>query len=1072
MPGIFIGIGGIGGSIVAKVRDALDVKVQLAGATPSALQSADQFRFMLLDTWKDGVSGGFDAAQVFDLPEGKDKFEVDAKIDSWWRSGDPSFRTWWPKRRAHGVDTGSPLMAGPYASGAGQLRVKGRLAYRISLTGLGRQSTPAVLENLREIDAVLGPSTSIRTVPVYLVCSLGGGSGSGMALTFAHHLRETLPEYCPIIGVFPLGSVTELGPGAADSSSVWANTDSALREIDYCQRVAGTPDNQLAPFFQWPGQGNVIFGKQRPFEYVYLFGRDNQSGQSLTEFSKYVELISETLIAESFASLVDEGLQNAIRGPHSQFIMQLQARPEVGGRPTTYASAAVGSLVFPTERVERHLARRFAIDVLAKMANEDDAIVSSEIDDFMQRQALVWNGKPAFGPEFDKPITEQPSGKLRNRPVFGNPLVMTSGSQFAKAAPSAAVPMAIAAAEQLNAYAGKQLEHHYQQRRQEIREAFSSPKGHLRTAVVRWLTDGGPSALGLAYEAVTGIRSRLEAQWRQLNDLIEGNPDTGAEGLKKTLEKLQEDYPADAARMQRGSGGGLSRAFGQGGKTAKEKFLKGPYRTLQDRTIELQKMLAARQTYRELTVETIRMQRVLKELKENADQLRQNLERQTETDVGEHGRSGVLDLAVLDDPRLLAHHFHELLEETRRLGVDACATLVTAPPKDANDPSTLDASLDVDGELLEHPDALATTGVVLETFNRLLDPLVGSSTLTRDRYIDQLENAIVSDGVNRLGRRVREMSIWDALAAECKARTALNLHDVAVEQAEREITAQRQNAEDAGVPAKDWEHQLLQFFIRRRLEECQKRVRPFWNLNGLMTANFGQPYSFVVLATDEKAYRIAETKHGIKGSLDQIADLMQAGTPKWLPGKDRITLYSREGVAPLFYLNDRELKVMRDSSAQKAQDKFLYIDARFEKCVDQVIRPGESRNEQLLYAIGMGLELGIIKWVDTGSLNGGVHLELDLGGEPRTVGSMAELKQLLDDNPETAEHLKHRVDEEMQALPQDQQYARPFEAQIAVAALLGGEGGHPLSEDDTQVLIWVEQAILQRMNLGQAFVNA
>ena len=381
MPGIFIGIGGIGGSIVAKVRVALDVRAQLAGATPSALQAADQFRFMLLDTWKDGVSTGFDAAQVFDLPEGKDKFDVDAKIDSWWRGGDPTFRTWWPKRRASGASTGAPLLAGPYASGAGQLRVKGRLAYRISLTGLGRQAMPAVLESLRDIDAVLGPATGIRTVPVYLVCSLGGGSGSGMVLTFAHHLRQSLPEYCPIIGVFPLASITELGPGASDTASVWANTDSALREIDYCQHVAGTPDNQLTPFFQWPGHGNVIYGKQRPFEYIYLFGRENQSGQSLDEFSKYLDLIAEALIAESFFSLVDEGLQNAIRGPHSQLIMQLQARPEVGGRPTTYASAAVGALVFPTERVERHLARRFAIDVLAKMADEDDAIVRSEVDD-------------------------------------------------------------------------------------------------------------------------------------------------------------------------------------------------------------------------------------------------------------------------------------------------------------------------------------------------------------------------------------------------------------------------------------------------------------------------------------------------------------------------------------------------------------------------------------------------------------------------------------------------------------------------------------------------------------------
>ena len=682
----------------------------------------------------------------------------------------------------------------------------------------------------------------------------------------------------------------------------------------------------------------------------------------------------------------------------------------------------------------------------------------------------MWNGGSTFGPEFDKPIIEQPSGKEKNRPAFANQLVLTPGSQFDKASPTAAAAMALDNAKRFNEFAGKQLEHHYRQRSQEIHDAFSGPNGYLRAAVVAWLTDGGPSALGLSYEAVTGIRIGLEAQWRLLNTLIEGDQETGIESFRKTvLPRAFEEYNAQANRLQRGSGRGV---FNRGGRAAKERFLRGPFRTLQERTIELQKMLAARQTYRELTVETIRMQRVLKELKDNADQLRQNLERETETDVGEHGRSGVLDLAVLDDPKLLAHHFHDLLDETRRLGVEACATLVTASPKDAYDPSTLDASVDVDGDLLDQPDALATTGVVMETFNRLLDPLVGSSTLTRDRYIDQLENAIVADGVNRLGRRVREMSIWDALAAECKARTALGLHDAAVEQAEREITAQRQNAEDAGVPAKDWEHQLFQYFIRRRLEECQKRVRPFWNLNGLMTANFGQPYDFVVLATDEKAYRIAETKHGIKGLLDQIASLMKAGTPKWLPGRDRIVLYSREGVAPLFYLNDRELKVMRDSAAQKARDKFLYTDVRFEGRVDPVIRPGESPDEQLLYAIGMGLELGIITWDDTGVLNGTVRLALEIEGEARTVGSLVELKQLFDEEPETAKQLKERVDEVIRDLPEDQQQARQHMAQIAVAEMLRGVGVHPLSEPDTQLLVWVEQAILQRMTYGQSFVNA
>ncbi|HET7094612.1 MAG TPA: tubulin-like doman-containing protein, partial [Thermomicrobiales bacterium] len=222
MPGIFIGIGGIGGSIVAQVRQSLALRVAFAHDSPSAQEAAGQFRFLLIDTWKDGVALGFDAAECFDLPEGKDKFGVDDKIESWHHGGDAAFHNWWPEHK------GAPLRTGAFSSGAGQLRIKGKLAYRIALTGQGRSVVEAVRDALHAIDAVLGPAPGLRTVPIYLVCSLGGGTGSGMALTLAQHLRQSMPEYCPLIGVFPLAGVTALGPGAADGGSIWANTDAAL----------------------------------------------------------------------------------------------------------------------------------------------------------------------------------------------------------------------------------------------------------------------------------------------------------------------------------------------------------------------------------------------------------------------------------------------------------------------------------------------------------------------------------------------------------------------------------------------------------------------------------------------------------------------------------------------------------------------------------------------------------------------------------------------------------------------------------------------------------------------------
>ena len=1068
MPGIFIGIGGIGGSVVARLDEALKVRVALAGETPSAKQQQDQFRFMHLDTWKDGVSASFDASQVLDLPEGKDKFDVDAKVESWWRGGDPAFRTWWPQRLLAAGDSGAPLLAGPYASGAGQLRVKGRLAYRISLTGLGRLAMPSVLENLRDIDAVLGPAAGIRTVPVYLVSSLGGGSGSGMVLTFAQHLRQSLPEYCPIIGVFPLASVTELGPGAADSSSIWANTDSALREIDYCQRVAGTPDNALTPFFQWPGQGNVIYGDKRPFEYIYLFGRDNQSGQSLGDFSSYISLITETLIAESFESLIDEGMQNAILGPHSQFTMQLQARPKVGGRPTTYASAAVAALVFPTERVERHLARRFGISVLEKMTTPDTTRADASAMEFLQQKSLLWDGKPSLGTLLNEAWIEQPGNRRKTLQNYNATVNPSDNSPFMKAPATAVASMANEGVRGLEGFADKQWTTHYAHRREEIIAAYSGPEGQLRKQVDLWLTEQGASALGFAYAAVAQIQRELSNQWDQMRERIDGNKETGVVGATAQLDTAREEYERAAGQLASRSGGGLTGVFNRNGqKKARANFVNRQYQPLVTKTRELAQMRAARTTYLDLGVETSKVLRVLKELNDKANDLRRDLERETEHDVGEHGRTGVLDLAVLDDPKLLRHHFREALEETGRSGVDSCAIRVTVMAHQGGNLSTFDAAIEEDA--LERPpgDTLATTGIVASTLSRVLDPATGAPGHVWDRYKDQLAAGIVADGVSRLGPRVREMSIWDALAAECKARTALAMHDSAVEQADREIRKERQNAENAGVPQRDWEQHLLKFFIRRRLEDVQKRVRPFWNLNGLMTANYGQPYGFVVLATDQDAYRRAETTHGIQGILDLVTNLLQAGTPKWLPGRDRIVLYSREGAVPLFYLNDRELKVMRDSSAQKSRDKFLYTDARFADRVDPVIRPAEASNERLLYAVGMGLQLGVLEWDRAGAGIASLHL----GEDSRIADSLNELVAQLEADAALAHHLRDRVNAAIHELSEDQQQAAQHRAQIAIAEAMRADVARKLSDDDLTLLTSIEEAILLRMNYGQPFVN-
>jgi hypothetical protein len=1019
MPSIFIGIGGIGGSIVSQVRQALDVRVAFAGDSPAARDRANDFRFVVVDTWKDNATRNLRASQMFDVPAGASKHNVNARVEAWYHGSDPAFKNWWPERNR------MPLKVGDYDSGAGQLRLKGKLAYRISLSGGDRLIVDAVKEALHGIERVHGPESDVRIVNVYLVCSLGGGTGSGLVLALAQHLKETLPPHCRVIGAFPLASVTELGPGTADTSSIWANTDAALREIDYSQRHLHALDDPMNPFLQW--NQNTISGAEPPFQYVYLFGRRNSNGQTLPEFSQYVDLIAQTLIAETFSDLVDEeGLPEGIAGPHSQFISNLEATPTVGGRPTTYASAAVASLVYPAERIERHLARRYAAAVLDRLVQVDRAQVLSRTDEFMKREALRWGGTPPFQRRLTDVVVSS-SGQRMPLPQLQILKSLEDDKTFEKADPAQARAYTERLRNELDTFVSERYTTHLRQRRLTATSEYSASSGGIRQYARQLLAESGPSALGLTHAVVAEIRRELSQQWEKLNEEIEGNPNATVpvEGKKKAVVRLQDRWSSDVTRLGNGFGSGISKVFRKNGKEAKEQFFKRSWVPLREATLDLELGLAGRETYRALVAETTRVENALKELLDHAGNLKHDLELATSNDVGDHGASGVLDLSVLDNPQMIAYHFDSLLDEAKRQGVDTCAVSVTT--KTTSDDTD---SLEEDSSENRTSDRL---GLVSEFFDRKTSPQSGIGLLDNQQFDDELEAAIVEDGVRRLGHRIRELSIWQALVAEFEARAFLGLQDRAMSMAFESANNERNAAERAGAPPKDWSKVALRHFIRNKLFECQKRAEPYWQINDLMQAQYGtKPYGFVVVTADRDAYGQAQSALGITGVLEDTARLMGAGTPNWMSGRDRVVMYAREGVVPLFYLDESEIAKLREStSRKKSEGKFLYTDRRFEACTDDMIRPEESREDKYLYAIALGMQLGVVERTShNGHLNGAISVP---ALDHAQFSSVVHLFDTVLDDPDQGEQLLKLVDRAMSRISAAE---RPHEVQRARARAL------------------------------------
>ena len=219
MSSIMIGVGGMGGAIVADVRRQLERRTNAEGGSPAARQRALQYRFFLLDTKDEPYSRDFRPNERFVIPSGLDKFYVDEKTSNWYASdgrGDDFFEQWWP------THNGVPYRVGDFDEGAGQIRIKGKLAYRIHVAQGRSTIVDAVDEAVRSIRNARGLSSNrdLHKIPVYVVASLGGGTGSGIVLTLAKHLRRTLPSYCVLQGVFLLASIAALAPGKADEASI------------------------------------------------------------------------------------------------------------------------------------------------------------------------------------------------------------------------------------------------------------------------------------------------------------------------------------------------------------------------------------------------------------------------------------------------------------------------------------------------------------------------------------------------------------------------------------------------------------------------------------------------------------------------------------------------------------------------------------------------------------------------------------------------------------------------------------------------------------------------------------
>jgi hypothetical protein len=244
------------------------------------------------------------------------------------------------------------------AKGSGQVRMFGRIGlykgenlyttYRWLQQAAQDVSDPAAWDEYKGFN--IDPGTQF----VYVICSLCGGTGSGMFLDIAYLLRKIIgvdPSTRRFVGMFVMPEVYEPVVENAHLKRIYANSYAALRELDYLM-------NSPRRSYNIRGKDHSFAEFDRdvtPFDFVFLMSNKNKRGAVISQRQvnadkpmaaddRVCQYISETIMTD-ILSPVTERNESLL----SNIFTSLGDPEHIEGRTLykSYSSVGVSSVKVP-----------------------------------------------------------------------------------------------------------------------------------------------------------------------------------------------------------------------------------------------------------------------------------------------------------------------------------------------------------------------------------------------------------------------------------------------------------------------------------------------------------------------------------------------------------------------------------------------------------------------------------------------------------------------------------------------------------------------------------------------------
>jgi hypothetical protein len=971
---VIVGIGGQGSAIAKGVHERL---IDFAEQHPDAYAERQlverSVRLFAIDTVRHpDIETGFSAGNYKILNPGSPDDTVMQ------RSGFD--RDWWP---AH-ID-----QVGAFDKGAGMMRAKGRLAYRLQGHGLAARIVEYVTE-LRGVraDADAGLGT-VQPAYVFIVGSLSGGTGSGILLTLAMHLRQLLDPNTKIIGAIPLASIMELGPARDFRQTIWANCSAGLREIEWWLLPPNLRPRQIRPFFQVGTE--VIGGDGRegkastPFNFCYLFTRKNRAGQALDDFETYTQLIADCIALDLYSPISNASQQSFSND--LQFLLPTTRPPDSDDpKPIIFGGAGAAALVYPTYAIASYLGARLLSSVLeTKLLPEID--LGTQPQDWLVEHRLE-NRAPNrhVRTSLKRDIIDPNTSEKRQFPTRPNPSNLDDArkDEVRGIIERAAQDFDDNAQLRSGSWIQRVSSHVADNRRILAREQRQAIAAEISNRLTATSGDGFPDALAFARRVRIILKLNADAEDAEIT-----NRDGGLRVRRARLD--EELHPQDSRRATPSAIEQIREDWGFGpwanGSGAKENFVNtwwNPYVDVREQIVLAE---AAKGLYDELlrwldgVIDLLEVVRA--DLADAAARTREDARVQ----LGAR-RPGqlVFEESVLAHPRMVDYVFGGLYN--RRA-----------------DPTGTDAST-LAGTLVEGIQQILGQFDSAHERESWLSTPEARARAVHER-MDAVRDEVRRDARARFEGDVERLSLWQALDQEFHFRVRNQMID--------DHLAQLGLSQTSSTPTGRDLETLCDRYILRRVKQCVDAALPFWDLDNARKGRFEAQFPVRrsgIVAFDGTLFE--QSNGRMELMRNQIGDICRAAGFS-IETRDqsahRLYATSRELGAPLFLLADAERRMLTaEEAAYTSARGPAYIDERYTAVLPPSIEfaagKGLPSGQREMFDLGLAFGLGYMRPAN-GTVDGEIQATTNLA-PPNWQRYSADLAEALE-RTQTDESARRRL---------------------------------------------------------------